>query len=600
MKRLLVTVMALTLFVGFSTLEAQVRNFSLVWDGGIGDADPDLTGPLPPNLIRAWGMIGNTQFGPLDIDKDQNNEFISYDATNKRIFVYESTGDNEYAVVWFKDKIPSSGEDVLFGGERSVIITDLDNDGNFELINVWDSFSPGIIDTGLSNPDTTIVGTDTTIAFLDTVFSGGFNALELYEHDPSSGDFLPDTPTLTYDPPRNSRARIALEFMSVATDVDGDGVVELILTYRDKFGLILSIISLPGGNFASPDWMVEYVDSTTTSDSSGVDWQVHSMTVGDLDGDGLKDMVVQIDGDFMPIIVYTATAPNTYSRVVFDSSAYHADYRGSAAKLVMADINSNGKTEVYLGARGGKIWIVSGIVDVATAFNAANFTLIADIPTFEGSPNDGVELRGGEFGDADNNGRNSFYVTARDPYEAIYDIEWVGGTGGDVTDVDNYQMFNIYQDTTTAFTVGFVSMAIGDYDGDGPAHKDIVFTTGNGNAGDMPGIYLIEFDATTTDIASRGSQIPEIFSLHQNYPNPFNPETKIVYDMHEAGNVSLVVYNVLGQEVRTLFSGMKSVGTHETVWDGKDRNGKAMMSGVYFYTLKSAGFKAVRKMVLLK
>ena len=88
--------------------------------------------------------------------------------------------------------------------------------------------------------------------------------------------------------------------------------------------------------------------------------------------------------------------------------------------------------------------------------------------------------------------------------------------------------------------------------------------------------------------------------MHQNYPNPFNPETRIVYDIHEAGDVRLVVYNILGQEVRTLLSGQKSAGRHETLWDGKDRDGKSMTSGVYFYTLESAGFKETRKMLLLK
>ncbi|MCH8327522.1 MAG: T9SS type A sorting domain-containing protein [Candidatus Marinimicrobia bacterium] len=364
----------------------------------------------------------------------------------------------------------------------------------------------------------------------------------------------------------------------------------------------MSIISLPSKDFDSPDWTVEYVDSTVAgSDSLQFRWQVHSMTVGDLDGDGNMDILVQIDGQDMPIIVYTATGPDTYSKVVFDSSAYHADYHGSAGRLVMADINNNGKTEVYLGSRGGNLMVVSGITDIATAFVASKFTLIHNIPAFEGSPNDPVELRGGAWGDADNNGRKSFYVTARNPYEAIYDLEWIGATGGDVTDPDNHQMFNIYhEDTTDDITVGFVSMAIGDYDGDGPSHQDIVFTTGNGNEGSAPGIYLIEFDATTVDIAAAESLVPQSFSLHQNYPNPFNPVTKIVYDMHEAANVSLVVYNMLGQEVKTLFSGAQTIGTHEAVWDGKDHTGRSMTSGLYFYALESAGFKEMRKMVLLK
>ena len=104
MKKLFLVLITLNLLVWSSALQGQVKNFDLVWDGGIGDADPDGAGPLPPNLIRAWGMIGNIHSGPIDIDFDGNNEFISYDATNKRIFVWESTGDNDYAVVWHKDK----------------------------------------------------------------------------------------------------------------------------------------------------------------------------------------------------------------------------------------------------------------------------------------------------------------------------------------------------------------------------------------------------------------------------------------------------------------------------------------------------------------
>ena len=566
MKRLLVSIMTLILIVGSSALEGQVRNFSLVWDGGIGGAGTD-----PPNLVRAWGMLGTT----TDIDQDGNKEFISYDATLRRIIVWETTGDNTYEVVWHMDKDDAQGQSTLNGSERSVMITDLDADGLLELVQIWDSFDPDSTD--------------------------GFNALELWEHDPTSGEFLPQTPTLTYDPPRMNTQLIRLEFMSVATDVDGDGIVELILTHRGGKNIRLSIISLPGKDFASPDWIVEYVDSTVTGgDSTRFGMKVHSMSVGDLEGDGNMDMLVQIDGDDQPIIVYTATAANTYTSVLFDDTQYHADYRGSAGRLIMTDINGNGTNEVYLGSRGGAIFVVSGITDVATAFDAAKFSLIADIPAFEGRPTERVELRGGLLGDADNNGKNSFYVTARNPYEGVYDIEWIGATGGDVTDPDNYLVFNLFrEDTSDAITVGFVSMAIGDLDGDGVDHLDIVFTTGNGNQGVKPGIYLIEHDATT-GIASSGSLVPESFSLYQNHPNPFNPETRIVYDMHEAGDVRLVIYNVLGQEVRTLFNGRKSIGRHETVWDGNDQNGRSMMSGVYFYALKSAGFKAVKKMVLMK
>ncbi len=597
MKRLLFIVIALNLCVWSSALQGG-GTFTKVWDGGLGGAGLD-----PPNLVRAWGMIGTIPSGAIDIDGDGKNEFISYDATLRRLHVWESTGDNAYATVWHKDKNDAEGQSTLVGSERSVMITDLDEDGKLELVMIWDSYDPDIIDTSYSNPDTTIVGVDTTIVFLDTLIVGGFDALEIYEHDPSSGDFLPDTPTLTYDPPRSEAQQIRLEFMSVATDVDGDGIVELILTHRGGRNVLLSIISLPGKDFASPDWIVEYVDSTTTTDSLRYGKKVHSMTVGDLDGDGKQDMLVQTDGDYQPIVVYTATAPNAYEFVMFDTTDYNAGvaagagYRGSAAKMIMADMDEDGTNEVYLGARGGKIWVVSGITDIATAFNAANFTLIADLlPENDTKP----ELRGGALGDADNNGRSGFYVTARDPLEAIYEFEWIGAAGDDVKDPDNYQMFKLYNDDNDdGVTVGFVAMAIGDYDGDGIDRQDIVFVTGNGNEGLKAGIYLIEHDATT-GIAFREPQTPESFSLHQNYPNPFNPGTSIVYELSAAGDVKLVIYNILGQEVRTLFSGHKSMGSHEALWNGKDHAGKSMTSGVYYYTLESSGFKETRKMLLLK
>ena len=559
MKRLLFWAIALNLCVWSSALYGQDQGFTKVWDGGLGDAGTD-----PPNLIRGWGVIAG-----FDLDDDGNKEFASFDGDNKRIIVWESQAhaSHDYAVVWHMDK-----GDTLNGGERSLMITDLDEDGNLELIQVWDSF----------HPDS----------------AKGFNALEIYEHDPTSGDFLPAEPTHTYDPPRNSASLVRLEFQSQALDVDGDGTVEIILTHRGGKNIILSIISMTGKDFSAPAWVVEYVDSTTTTDSTRHGKKVHSMTVGDLDGNGKQDMLVQLDGNHQPIVVYSVTGADAYTHTLFDTLKYGTAYRGSAGKLAIADFDADGNNEVYIGARGGKVWVVSGITDIATAFNEANFFLIADLLT---ENIEKPELRGGIIGDADNNGSKDFYVTARDPLEAVYDFEWLGGAGGNVTDPDNYQMFKLYNDDNAdAYTVGMVAIAIGDLDGDGPDHQDIVFTTGNGNPGEKPGIFIIEHDASVVRIASGAATIPGSFSLKQNYPNPFNPATSIVYELSAAGDVKLVIYNILGQEVRTLFSGHRSMGRHEALWDGKDHEGKSMMSGIYYYTLESSGFKETRKMLLLK
>jgi flagellar hook assembly protein FlgD len=88
--------------------------------------------------------------------------------------------------------------------------------------------------------------------------------------------------------------------------------------------------------------------------------------------------------------------------------------------------------------------------------------------------------------------------------------------------------------------------------------------------------------------------------LHHNFPNPFNPTTTIKYDLKDAGKVTLKVYNMLGQEVRTLVSRNESAGFKSVVWDGRDNSGKMVSSGLYIYRLEAGKFIKSHKMLLVK
>jgi flagellar hook assembly protein FlgD len=89
--------------------------------------------------------------------------------------------------------------------------------------------------------------------------------------------------------------------------------------------------------------------------------------------------------------------------------------------------------------------------------------------------------------------------------------------------------------------------------------------------------------------------------LDQNYPNPFNPTTTIEYSIAETGFVSLKVYDVAGQLVRTIVDEVQSPGQVRPVrWNGLNDRGHSVSSGVYFYKLTAADFTKTRKMVLLK
>lgn len=104
----------------------------------------------------------------------------------------------------------------------------------------------------------------------------------------------------------------------------------------------------------------------------------------------------------------------------------------------------------------------------------------------------------------------------------------------------------------------------------------------------------------TVGVASDSDSRPRTFQLHQNYPNPFNPTTLINYSFSSASHVELKIYNQLGQEIQTLVDANQSIGHHRVEWDGRDRNGNRMPSGLYLYRLKTGSFVETRKMILLR
>jgi hypothetical protein len=95
-------------------------------------------------------------------------------------------------------------------------------------------------------------------------------------------------------------------------------------------------------------------------------------------------------------------------------------------------------------------------------------------------------------------------------------------------------------------------------------------------------------------------EIPVDYSLSQNFPNPFNPSTSVNFSVPTSGLVTLKVYDMIGQEVATLFSGNAERGTYTLVWNGKDNSGNFVSSGSYIYRMTSGDFTQSKKMLFLK
>jgi hypothetical protein len=88
---------------------------------------------------------------------------------------------------------------------------------------------------------------------------------------------------------------------------------------------------------------------------------------------------------------------------------------------------------------------------------------------------------------------------------------------------------------------------------------------------------------------------PGKLTLEQNYPNPFNPITTIVYNVAQAGLITLKIFNILGQEVATLVNELQIAGTYRVLWQGEN-----FPSGVYFYRLQAGPVNETKKLILLK
>ena len=115
--------------------------------------------------------------------------------------------------------------------------------------------------------------------------------------------------------------------------------------------------------------------------------------------------------------------------------------------------------------------------------------------------------------------------------------------------------------------------------------------------------YIASSGAEVRSVAQLSSArlVPRRYALFANFPNPFNPTTSIEYALPEAAQVELVVYDLLGQKVRTLVTTQnQNAGYYRLRWDGRNDAGQTGSSGMYFYRLTTPQFTHSRKMMLLK
>ncbi len=187
----------------------------------------------------------------------------------------------------------------------------------------------------------------------------------------------------------------------------------------------------------------------------------------------------------------------------------------------------------------------------------------------------------------------------RDAACAILDSEIYvfGGRSGNVPAMDTVQIYDPVTDTwrdgpPLPFPNAWMNAV---------THGESIYLIGGNdfvNGTDRVFRFSPSLPTAVRDVDEGG--LPTTYVLGQNYPNPFNPSTQIAFELPTRSQVTLTVYNVLGQQVATLVNEQLSAGSYVTEWNGRSLSGVQVSSGIYFYRLQTESFTQAKKMILLK
>ncbi len=507
----------------------------------------------------------------FDTDQDGKGEFLcAYtDMGDNYLLMYEATGDNTFELVWYwKYPVPAN----TFAG---IVVGDIDNNGKIDIVTTM----PSQVTIDPNPPRLWVFEWNGVV---------GENKYGVY----TDGVEMPaPTAEWNFELPDNIDFR---PYSLIIEDIDDDGDNELIVGVRQGGrGREVIVASVTGELSGFGSFEIEY----NLQDLAG--GSLYSVTTGDLDGDGKKEIYAMI-WDFFSLYIIESTGPNQYElvnsmpRVFVDTGI---DY-GALDGIVVADVNNDGINEMYIAGTEppNTLFVITNVTDVA-AITPQDIKPFYTIPRKAGG-----KLRAMWVADPDQDGELSLMI-AGETNGQIFELKYDGeGDPADSTSWELIVAFDMFEhsgfspdDSPTISPRLFYGCPAGDMDGDGK--EEYVFINYSTSFTVWPDdgyVWIIEKDKAPTDIKAV-KMLPENYALLQNFPNPFNPSTKISYQLPYEGFVSLKVYDVLGKEVANLVSEMKSAGDYTVNFDASN-----LPSGLYLYRLEAGNFVSSKKMMLLK
>ena len=581
------------------------------------------------DVDSVFGHDSRTVIGGMDMDGDGKKEVISNDYAGRRVVVFEyDAANNAFDAVWTSPVITTH----YAYNPRTMAVGDLDGDGRQEIvfpsanddsegyhIYEWD----GVV--GSDNYGTTYASV--CQVEIDKCCAGDGAGTASY-----GASFRGDHDRLTI------------------FDVDGDGRDEFVQHIRrgnPRGTLVYSLtdgddlVSGSGGGLET--WVEEFW--VNRSDYGGGS-PLHALPA-DLNGDGHYE-VINHTWNAMHFYNITSTDTGFAAPVVGSTDSYYKATAGSDQYSIWGgyanDIDGDGNDEAYFASYGswgvgsGDVYVVDyDSTDDVLKVNGDHVVKIAsNIGQFIGDVGSGYD---GDLRKTLFVGRTVPNITAlkyigpdpRSPLSYLKEVIYYGehdvvnttitidstGTdtvysgspwgfaskietswGGELLDFDadgKKELLVSYQsiDDSLSTTVKTWVDSLGDYSSVTTKvvnHKDWTF-------------ILLENGTDQTGLSTDPIRfvLPDDYRLDQNYPNPFNPNTTIRYTIPINRKVSIKVYNITGQLVRTLIDNeMANAGTHNVVWNGKNNFGRNVSTGIYLYSLEWAGMKKVKRMTLVK
>ncbi len=489
-----------------------------------------------------------------DLDQDGKPEIIVTQYGNGgHVIIYEVQGDNTLEQVWESQNYGSSyGSPV-----RSLAAGKLDDNDKTDLV----------VYVGSTAANDSIAGL--YVYEWDGVNDNGFQQVSwLYFAAYDSGYYK-------------------TEDMAVA-DFDADGTDEVAFANWGgaayKPSRAISIWSVTG-EFSSGfyTWNREF---KATREDMGVGGSLTGAFYGDIDNDGHPECWVGVY-DKLSLAVIESDGPDSYHFANYISQIDTIRDSYIIKGLVTGDMNNDGSNELFVESTyTGMTFMVTaptGSVDDSllvqpAPFNLGAFTTMSLGDQDHGTGSDGMDLYSGGTS------------------EGVIDYEYQSGP---LTDTTSYTRTVIYDDSVGASWYVSVPSPNNDLDGDG--NREVV-AAWVGLVDSIPQNWfrVIEF-GQTTGISEWKVITPDQYVLKQNYPNPFNPTTNIEFFLPIRKQVSLTIYNALGQKIRTLVNNQElQAGNHVAQWDGTNEAGAKVASGMYIYELKYGNYKLVKRMTLMK